>query len=209
MAIFVAVKRDDLGHTLAAAVLLAIAIVSHHFTAMGALVFVPDPTRIIDTVSLSPAALSTVVAGIAAIILGMCLVAALSDRRSKDELRKQKSLLNTAIENMSQGLCMFDADGRIVLFNECYSKMMGMPAASLQDRSLLDLFKHKKASGEFTGDPEDIPPSVRVFDTTRRENQIGQKRSQVAVRHAAEPLRRSPVCAGRFGRRGVCGAQCA
>lgn len=183
MAIFVAVKRDDLGHTLAAAVLLAIAIVSHHFTAMGALVFVPDPTRIIDTVSLSPAALSTVVAGIAAIILGMCLVAALSDRRSKDELRKQKSLLDTAIENMSQGLCMFDADGRIVLFNECYSKMMGMPAASLQDRSLLDLFKHKKASGEFTGDPEEF------FDNVMENVRIGKSNSKIVETFGGSALR--------------------
>ena len=45
---------------------------------------------------------------------------------------QQKILLDTALENMSQGLCMFDADGRIMLFNERYAKMMGLPAAWLK-----------------------------------------------------------------------------
>ena len=57
---------------------------------------------------------------------------------------QQKILLDAALENMSQGLCMFDADGRIVLFNERYAKMMGLPAAWLKGRSLLDLFSRKE-----------------------------------------------------------------
>ena len=124
-----------------ATVLFALAILFTHFTAMGAVLVVPDPTRINDAASLSPASLSLVIAGIAAIILGICLVAALSDRQSKVKLRQQKILLDTALENMSQGLCMFDADGRIVLFNERYAKMMGLPAASLKGTSLLDLYQ--------------------------------------------------------------------
>jgi len=154
LALLVAARRNDWGNTLIAAVLLTLAVVCLHFTAMGAVVFVPDPTRIVDAASLSPTSLSFVVAGTAAIILGMCLVAALSDRQSKAKFRQQKILLDTAIENMSQGLCMYDADGRIVLFNERYRKMMGLPAASLKGRSLLDLLHQRKASGEFAGDPE-------------------------------------------------------
>jgi diguanylate cyclase (GGDEF)-like protein/PAS domain S-box-containing protein len=156
LALLVAAGRNDSGHTLIAAVLLAVAIVSMHFTAMGALLFVPDPTRITDAVFLSPTSLSLVIAGVAAIILGMCLVAALSDRQSKDTLRQQKILLDTALENMSQGLCMFEADGHIMLFNERYSKMMGLSAVSLKGRSLLDLLKYRKAAGGFAGDPEEF-----------------------------------------------------
>jgi diguanylate cyclase (GGDEF)-like protein/PAS domain S-box-containing protein len=156
LALFVAARRDDWKNTSIAAVLLTLAIVSHHFTAMGAVLVMPDPTRIGDAVALSPASLSMVVAGAAGAILGMCLVAAFSDRQSKDKLHQQKILLDTALENMSQGLCMFDADGRIVLFNERYTKMMGLSAAQLKGRSLLDLFKYRKASGDFTGDPEEF-----------------------------------------------------
>jgi diguanylate cyclase (GGDEF)-like protein/PAS domain S-box-containing protein len=156
LALLVAARRNDWGHTLIAAVLLAVAIVSMHFTAMGAVLFVPDPTRITDAVFLSPTSLSLVVAGAAAIILGMCLVAALSDRQSKDTLRQQKILLDTALENMSQGLCMFEADGHIMLFNERYTKMMGLSAVSLKGRSLLDLLRYRKAAGGFAGDPEEF-----------------------------------------------------
>ena len=120
----------------------------------AAMLVVADPTRVNGATSVSSTSFALVIAGIAAIILGVCLVAALSDRQSKRKLRRQKILLDTALENMSQGLCMFDADGRIMLFNERYAKMMGLSAAWLKGVSLLDLFKHRKGSGEFAGDPE-------------------------------------------------------
>ena len=154
LALLVAVRRREWWNTLIAAVLLALAVFSTHFTAMGAVRFVPDPTRIVDVASLSRTSLSLVVAGTAAIILGMCLVGALSDRQSKAKLRQQKVLLDTALENMLLGVCMYDADGRIVLFNKRYSRLTGFSAASLKDLSLLDILKQRKASGEFAGDPE-------------------------------------------------------
>jgi diguanylate cyclase (GGDEF)-like protein/PAS domain S-box-containing protein len=156
LALFVASRRDDLWHSAAASILLAVAILSLHFTAMAGVIFVPDPTRAIDTISLSPASLSLIVAGAAAIILCLCLVAALTDRRSKDKLRQQKVLLDAALENMSQGLCMFDAEGCAVLFNKRYIQMVGSSAISLEGQSLLDLFNERKASGEFAGDPDEF-----------------------------------------------------
>jgi diguanylate cyclase (GGDEF)-like protein/PAS domain S-box-containing protein len=154
LALYFAARRDDWVNTSIATALFALAILLTHFTAMGAVLVVTDPTRINNAGDLSPASLSLVIAGVAAIILCICLVAALSDRQSKATLRQQKILLDTALENMSQGLCMFDPDGRIVLFNERYAQMMGLSAAWLKGRSLLDLFKYRKGSGEFAGDPE-------------------------------------------------------
>jgi diguanylate cyclase (GGDEF)-like protein/PAS domain S-box-containing protein len=154
LALYFAARRDDWVNTSIATALFALAILLMHFTAMGAVLVVIDPTRIANAGGLSPASLSLVIAGAAAIILGICLVTALSDRQSKATLRQQKILLDTALENMSQGLCMFDPDGRIVLFNERYAHMMGLSAAWLKGRSLLDLFKYRKGSGEFAGDPE-------------------------------------------------------
>ncbi len=51
---------------------------------------------------------------------------------------------------------MFDAQGHIILFNERYVKMMGVSDEFLLGRSLLDLFRHRKASGDFEGDPEEF-----------------------------------------------------
>jgi diguanylate cyclase (GGDEF)-like protein/PAS domain S-box-containing protein len=156
LSVFFAARRDDWLNTSIAVLLLTFAIVATHFTGMGAILVMPGTTRLAGDALLSPGSLSLVIAGATAVILGISLVAALSDRHSKGELRQQKMLLDTALENMSQGLCMFDADGKIMLFNERYAKMMGLPAAWLEGRSLLDLFKHRKASEEFAGDPEEF-----------------------------------------------------
>ena len=107
---------------------------------------------------------------------------ALSDRQSKGKLRQQKILLDTALENMSQGLCMFDADGNITLFNERYAKMMGLPAAWLEGRSLLDLFKRRKASGEFAGDPEKFFERVVAEET--RQGKFSTRIMQTSGGHA-------------------------
>ena len=51
---------------------------------------------------------------------------------------------------------MFDAQGHIILFNERYVKMMGVSDEFLSGRSLLDLFRHRKATGDFEGHPEEF-----------------------------------------------------
>jgi diguanylate cyclase (GGDEF)-like protein/PAS domain S-box-containing protein len=183
LALLVAAMRDDLAHMLTAAALLAIAILSLHFTAMGAAVLTPDPTLVIGAGLLSADSLSLVVAGAAAIILGMCLVAALSDRRSQDKLHHQEVLLETALENMSHGLCMFDAEGRADLFNERFATMMNFSMDSLKGRSLLDMFKDGKASEEFTGDPEEM--FARVMADVRS----GKPSSKIAESSTGRVLR--------------------
>ena len=133
--------------------LLTLAIVSHHFTAMGAVTLIADPTRVVGVTSISPGVLSFLTALASVAILGITLSAALIDRRSKRELRRQKILLDTALENMSQGLCMFDAEGRIVLVNERYAMMMGHAAAPRAGQPLIELLRHQKDAGQWTGDP--------------------------------------------------------
>jgi diguanylate cyclase (GGDEF)-like protein len=154
LALFFATRRADRLNTVIAVVLLTVAIVATHFTGMGAVLAMPDPTRIAGTGSLSPNSFSLVVAGATTIILGMCFVAALSDRRFEGKLRRQKDLLDTTFETISQGISVFNADGRILLFNKHFVQMMGVPTATLRDFSLLDLVKRRKSLGTFSGDPD-------------------------------------------------------
>jgi diguanylate cyclase (GGDEF)-like protein/PAS domain S-box-containing protein len=150
----VAKGRDDISSALLAAILLMLAVVSLHFTGIGAAEIIPDPTRMVGTVLLSPQSLAYIIAGITATILGMSLVAALADRQSAGKVRRQKLLLDAALHNMSQGLCMFDADGRIILFNAGFPGMLGLSAEALTGHSLLDIYKSRQALGYFAGDPE-------------------------------------------------------
>jgi diguanylate cyclase (GGDEF)-like protein/PAS domain S-box-containing protein len=123
---------------------------------MGAVTFVPDPRIVTNALSLSPTSLSLIVAGVATIILGMSLVASMSARQSQDKLGQQRILLDAALENMSQGLAMFDADGRLTLCNERYARMTGLPYAAVQGQSLVELFKLRKAAGDFSEDPQEV-----------------------------------------------------
>ena len=66
LALHVASGREVRGGALIATTLLTLAIVSMHFTGMGALLLVPDPTRAAGAMSVSPTALSLVVAATAA-----------------------------------------------------------------------------------------------------------------------------------------------
>jgi diguanylate cyclase (GGDEF)-like protein len=76
-------------------------------------------------------------------------------RQSQDRLREQKLQLDTALNNMSHGLCMFDAAALLVVCNARYREMYGLPVDMVRPgTSLLDLLNHRKATGTFLSDPE-------------------------------------------------------
>ncbi|MGA2288280.1 putative bifunctional diguanylate cyclase/phosphodiesterase, partial [Bradyrhizobium sp.] len=127
-----------------------------------------DPTRLTTALLISPTTLAWIVAAAATAILGMGLVAALSDRRSEDQLRDQKMLLDAALQHLAQGVCMFDAEGRVVLFNDRFAEMLGFSTATLLGRSFLDLLTQQRESGGFSGDPPEIFKQV-MADVRRRQ----------------------------------------
>jgi len=62
----------------------------------------------------------------------------------------------TALDNMSQGLCMFDAAGRIVVRNRPYLAMYDLkPEVVKPGCTLRDLIRHRKETGYFQGDVEE------------------------------------------------------
>ncbi|MCA1365513.1 EAL domain-containing protein [Bradyrhizobium sp. IC3069] len=156
LALFVAARGDGIRHALSATALLTLAIVAHHFTAMGAVLLTPDPTIAISGLSVPPASLSFLTAGAAVAIIAIALVAALLDRRAKGELGRQQIVLDSALENMSQGLCMFDAEGKIILFNERYAAMLRRTDVPLAGRLLVDVLREEQAKGQWQGDADEF-----------------------------------------------------
>ena len=51
--------------------------------------------------------------------------------QSEKIVHEQKRQLDVALNNMTHGLCMFDTEGRIVLFNQRYSQLMGQNSCAL------------------------------------------------------------------------------
>jgi methyl-accepting chemotaxis protein len=150
-ALTVAVEWQGKSGLWVSALLLTLAIVSHHFTAMGAVDIVPDPTRIMTGLSLSPTSLALAIASIAVAILGMSLVSAFADRRLDDKGR----LLELALNNMSQGVVMFDQSGRLVVCNEGYLRMYGLSADVVKPGAyLVDIVNHRSNTGSLLRDPK-------------------------------------------------------
>jgi signal transduction histidine kinase len=79
LALLVAVRRHDLKGYAIAAGLFAFAIVGMHFTAMSAVVFVPDPTVQISGVVIAPAAVAAAVAASVILIMGLGMIGAIVD----------------------------------------------------------------------------------------------------------------------------------
>jgi methyl-accepting chemotaxis protein len=150
-ALAVATQWKGRSGLLVSALLLTLAIVSHHFTAMGAVDIVPDPTRILTPLSLSPASLAVAVASIAVAILGMSLISAFADRRLDEKGR----LLTLAMNNMSQGVVMFDSAGHLVVCNERYLLMYGLsPDVVKPGAHLTDIVGHRSTTGSLQRDPK-------------------------------------------------------
>jgi diguanylate cyclase (GGDEF)-like protein/PAS domain S-box-containing protein len=75
------------------------------------------------------------------------------DRRSRHRLKQEKQRLDTAVNNMTQGLLLFDASERIVVCNRRYLEMYGLnPDVVKPGCSLADLLTHRRDMGSFTGD---------------------------------------------------------
>ena len=139
------------------ALFLTLAIVTLRFTAMGAAEVVPDPTVEITPLSLSPHALAEAIASAAAAVLGISLVAAL-DANSRQQLREksdaavaeQMERLETALANMSQGLCMFDRDQRVVVANRRYAEMYGLSPDEIRPgTTLTEILEARIARGTY------------------------------------------------------------
>ena len=124
---------------------------------MGAAQIVPDPTVVVTALSLSPNALSIAIASAAVAVLGISLVAAVagSSRQqliesSEAQLARQAERLQAALTNMSQGLCMFDREQRVVVTNERYLEMYGLSQEQAKPgTSFHDLLKHRVAQGSY------------------------------------------------------------
>jgi methyl-accepting chemotaxis protein len=70
-------------------------------------------------------------------------------------LRGQKQLLATAIEHMSQGLCLYDGDERLAFCNQRYLEMYDFsPGVVKPGCTLSDVLAYRVARGTLTGDPE-------------------------------------------------------
>ena len=74
-------------------------------------------------------------------------------RASQQRLTLEKRRLDTAVNNMTQGLLLFDSSQRLIICNKRYLEMYGLSAEIVKPGcSFQDVIAHRQETGSFQGD---------------------------------------------------------
>ncbi len=96
-------------------------------------------------------------AGAAASALLTLVGAAAAGAVAIGHLRKQNRLLSTALDELPQGMCMFDSSARLILCNQRYLEIYRLhPEEVAPGTSLRDLLESCRATGTFFGDADRV-----------------------------------------------------
>ncbi|WP_201860240.1 EAL domain-containing protein [Microvirga soli] len=134
-ALWAGLRRSSVPARLAGALLLTLAICSHHFTAMGAVAITPDAAMAISPSSIPSGWLAIGVAFVSLAILLMAFVALILDirerRRSHLEMERIRDLTDAAVEGLV--LC----DGEIIVsVNQSFARLAGIGPKQICGQSL-------------------------------------------------------------------------
>ena len=145
------------------AVLLTLAICSHHFTAMGAVSIIPDPTIEVSQSALPAGWLAVGVALASFAIIGLALAGAVLDirdrRRSELEVDRMRDLANASVE----GLLVCDGE-TIVSVNTSFAALIGLPVSSLVGTRLETRFPDEVARGRLLSAGLPVETTLRHFE---------------------------------------------
>jgi len=146
------------------AVLLTLAICSHHFTAMGAVSIIPDPTVEISQLALPAAWLAVGVAIASFGIIGLALAGVALDirdhRRSKLEVDRMRDLANASVE----GLLVCDGEV-VVSVNTSFAALSGLSTAHLVGMKLERCFPDPVARARLLSGPnQTVETDLRHLD---------------------------------------------
>lgn len=77
--------------------------------------------------------------------------------------RSDRALLALALDNMTQGVIMFDAAERLVVCNDRFIEMYGLPRNAIKSGcTLLDVIRHRQAAGNLDADPQAYRTDILV-----------------------------------------------
>ena len=106
-------------------------------------------------------------AGLSALVIAMLLFLIVRQisrqhQESQQRLEQEKQRLDTALNNMTQGLILYDASARVVLCNQRYIDMFGLsPEIVRPGCHFFDIIRHRKETGgSFRDDADEFCSTV-------------------------------------------------
>jgi diguanylate cyclase (GGDEF)-like protein/PAS domain S-box-containing protein len=110
--------------------------------------------------------------------------------RAEAVAQEKSAQLDAALNNMAHGLCLHDADGRIILCNRRYREFMGDEDEPMEGNALVDVLRRRIAAGQKLPDPEQYVASiltkVRAGEVGLAEMPGANSRVLRVVRHPIE-----------------------
>jgi len=83
------------------------------------------------------------------------------NRESQQRMESEKHRLDTALNNMTQGLVLYDASARVVICNQRYIDMYQLSTAVVKPGChFYDLIQHRKDTGSFDGDVDEFCSNI-------------------------------------------------
>ena len=132
--------------------------------------------------------------GAVSVILIAVLLFIVVRRLSRDHAASQRRLtlekqrLDKAINNMTQGLLLFDSARRLVVCNHRYIEMYGLsPAIVTPGASLREIIEHRKETGSFIGDADEYVEAT-LRDINRKNITVIDTPDGRSVQIVNEPL---------------------
>ncbi|RUV43038.1 MAG: GGDEF and EAL domain-containing protein [Mesorhizobium sp.] len=165
LSLLVVLCRPSTLTTIAAAVLLTLAICTLHFIAMAAVSIYPDSSIEISKFTIAPMSQAFAAAAASLVILVLSAAALRIDlrfRRHQAEAQRMHGLANAAVE----GLIVCDGS-RIVSANDSIAALSGIAPGTLNVMPLSDLFGERVASAIAGGSGQAQEAELRSQDGTR------------------------------------------
>jgi diguanylate cyclase (GGDEF)-like protein/PAS domain S-box-containing protein len=110
--------------------------------------------------------------------------------RAEAVAQEKSAQLDAALNNMAHGLCLHDADGRIIMCNRRYREFMGDEDEPVEGNALVDVLRRRAAAGHALPDPEpyvaSILTKVRAGEVGLAEMRGANNRILRVVRHPIE-----------------------
>jgi methyl-accepting chemotaxis protein len=176
IAIKLATTKKGVGFSLASAALLSFAILVQHVITASATEIVPDLSRNIAADSISSTGLVSAVAAVNA-LMGIGVL-----WRSDFVLGNLGDRISVALDNLSVGLLIFDANEDLLVCNKPYRDIYGVPLEVVRPGhgTLLGLLKYRTSNGTFRENPEEYLVNLRTSlargGTTHREPKLSDGR---------------------------------
>ena len=107
---------------------------------------------------------------------------------AEDEARRRAAMLDSIVNAIPHGVCVYSADRHVVMFNRAYNQLMTGAPIAIGD-SLADVIRRRAEAGEYgAGDPEQIFAQQMAFDVTRPQSRKRRRPNGMTLDVRTTPL---------------------